>query len=815
MRRLIVFILLVFGTAFAAAGKESIAVLETRLQTATGTDRVDTLTDLSFAYWNRQPQHGLELGTQALNMARSFGYSLGEARALNSIGVNYWGLGEFGTALDHYLRSLAISEQIDDKEAMNHTINNIGICYANLGGYEKALEYMLRSLRIQEELGEQEAIATSFVNVGGVYDALNDHVQALDFYDRSLKIRQEISDRRGIASSLINIATVQRKTGSFKECVVNASEGLGIARELGDKNMAAEALATLGDAHAELGDLDISVALKLESLAIREEIGDRRGIARSLISVGRSYAILRRHGEALQYLKRGLEIAESIDSVHELLFGYESLSDLFSETGSWQDSLRYLEEYVALNDRLVSQRTKDAMARMRIVYDMEKKEKELEIQRLHIERKERMEFTYIAMMSLGLLSILLLLARYRLKVKSNRQLAQQKEEIRHQAEELRKLSVVVSETDSGVVIMDAEARFLWVNEGFTRMHGYSLEQLIDERGADLLKASNAPDVRSTIDQCLSCRQSVIYETRSMTRNGADIWSQATLTPVLDEHGAIAQLILIDSDITRVKDSEAVISKQKDELQEINSRLLDTNRQLVELNEQQSEFLGIAAHDLRAPLATVTSTADLLMHFLNNDLKDRQKWTKFIGNIRSTGKHMGQLVDGLLNVSAIESGRLELKIEAVELGALFQACHGFYAQAAEAKGIDFEVTPTPDGLEIEADSTRIAQILDNLVGNALKFTETGGAVRVWCETSTSEVTVFVNDTGQGLESHELAEVFSGKKLSAAPTAGESSTGLGLVIVRKVLELHGRKPWVESEKGKGTKFGFSLPRVSSPP
>ncbi len=112
-----------------------------------------------------------------------------------------------------------------------------------------------------------------------------------------------------------------------------------------------------------------------------------------------------------------------------------------------------------------------------------------------------------------------------------------------------------------------------------------------------------------------------------------------------------------------------------------------------------------------------------------------------------------------------------------------------------------------------DRVRVAEVVDNLVSNALKFTWPGGRVRVFCEQRNGEVVTHVQDTGQGLESDELEWVFSGKKLSAQPTGGESSTGLGLVIVRKIVELHRGRAWVESKKGEGSRFSFSLPHSLS--
>lgn len=114
-----------------------------------------------------------------------------------------------------------------------------------------------------------------------------------------------------------------------------------------------------------------------------------------------------------------------------------------------------------------------------------------------------------------------------------------------------------------------------------------------------------------------------------------------------------------------------------------------------------------------------------------------------------------------------------------------------------------------------DRERVVEVVDNLVGNAIKYTQPGGTVRVFCEVNNNEVVTNVQDTGQGLYEDEIHIVFDGlRRLSATPTAGESTTGLGLAIVRKIVELHGGRVWARSKKGEGSTFSFSIPVQNSP-
>ncbi len=238
-------------------------------------------------------------------------------------------------------------------------------------------------------------------------------------------------------------------------------------------------------------------------------------------------------------------------------------------------------------------------------------------------------------------------------------------------------------------------------------------------------------------------------------------------------------------------------------------------ELRELNEKKNEFLGVAAHDLRNPLTGVIGYSDLLLRFLDQEGVERPRWRRFLENIQSLADDMRTMVNQLLDVTAIETGKVEMCIERRRLSGLLADCNELHVGAAREKNIDLELDTTAAGIDVMIDRVRVAEVLDNLVSNAIKFTWPGGRVRVFCEVDGGEVVTHVEDTGQGLEARELDEVFSGKKLSARPTAGEPSTGLGLVIVKKVVELHRGRTWVVSEKGVGSTFSFSLPQPAAAP
>lgn len=229
-----------------------------------------------------------------------------------------------------------------------------------------------------------------------------------------------------------------------------------------------------------------------------------------------------------------------------------------------------------------------------------------------------------------------------------------------------------------------------------------------------------------------------------------------------------------------------------------------------LNEKKNEFLGIAAHDLRSPLTAMLNYLALIAEQIKTDNFSKEKVMKYLDKVLSTTTNMSEMVSTLLDISAIESGRVMLNIKRERLTDILRENEMVYKRLAEKKNISLNYQINSKIPEVIIDRDRIVEVIDNLVSNAIKYTYPGGSVVIYSEDHGSEIVTHVQDNGQGLTKEDLTRVFNTyTKLSSKPTAGESSTGLGLAIVQKIIHLHGGRVWVVSEKDKGSKFSFSLP------
>jgi signal transduction histidine kinase len=241
------------------------------------------------------------------------------------------------------------------------------------------------------------------------------------------------------------------------------------------------------------------------------------------------------------------------------------------------------------------------------------------------------------------------------------------------------------------------------------------------------------------------------------------------------------------------------------LQDALANLETSNAELTRLNREKSEFLGIAAHDLKNPLGVIIGTAEMLR--LCRDKAEQSE--RMIGNIIGAGERMLHLVKNLLDANAIEEGRFAWKLERCDLLALAQQCVVNNLPSAARKEI---------GLQLEAgaacwskaDQSAALQILDNLVSNAVKYSPRKTTVRLRTVMEGERASVTIRDEGPGIGEEDLKRMF-GKftRLSARPTGGESSNGLGLSIVKRLAEAMGGSVRCESRFGEGAAFILELP------
>jgi signal transduction histidine kinase len=224
---------------------------------------------------------------------------------------------------------------------------------------------------------------------------------------------------------------------------------------------------------------------------------------------------------------------------------------------------------------------------------------------------------------------------------------------------------------------------------------------------------------------------------------------------------------------------------------------------------KSDFLAYMSHELRTPLNSILGFSELLRNIPQND---PELIKRYAGLIYESGDHILSLISDVLDMSKIEAGKLELKIERCEVRELIASCLNLFSETADKRGLKIAVDMDKEAQSVTGDRIRIKQVLFNLVGNALKFSPDGGKISVGVKMTNGGFIEFsVTDTGSGISAEDRRKLFQPfNQLESADYKNIKGTGLGLSISKNIVEMHGGKIWVESEVGEGSTFFFTIPQ-----
>lgn len=283
------------------------------------------------------------------------------------------------------------------------------------------------------------------------------------------------------------------------------------------------------------------------------------------------------------------------------------------------------------------------------------------------------------------------------------------------------------------------------------------------------------------------------------------------------------ILLAMEDITERKKLAADLQKAHDRLESIVDKrtaelrglkvqqheLAETNRRLDEVSRTKSDFLANMSHELRTPLNAVIGFSEVLQDQLFGAMNDKQQ--EYVHNILTSGKHLLSLINDILDLSKVESGKMELELTAFSLLESLSASLMMLREKALKDGIELKMElAQEDDVSIEADQRKLKQIMFNLVSNAVKFSRPGGTVTMAAVRDGDFMEITVADSGIGIKNEDIPKLFQEFTQLGSPFTKEiEGTGLGLALTRHMVELHGGRVWVKSEIGVGSRFSFTIP------
>lgn len=388
----------------------------------------------------------------------------------------------------------------------------------------------------------------------------------------------------------------------------------------------------------------------------------------------------------------------------------------------------------------------------------------------------------------------------KLLFEANEKLQSEIAERKRMEEDIRKFKTISDRAGYGAAIASVEGEITYVNESYARMHQYTPDELIGKHYSILYTEESLQYIAKFRSQLLKKKTFFTEELWRRRKDGMVFPTLTTAGVVKDDAGKPLYISATAIDITERKRAE----------QELRGK----SEQLEEASQAKSEFLAHMSHELRTPLNVIIGFSELMLDEVPGKLAEEQR--QCLNDILSSGRRLLNLINDILDLSKIESGKMELKLRNITLSAVMESLRREMMPMISARKQSLEVDVAKGLPLVYADKSRIRQVLINLLGNSIKFTPDGGRLKVKADWENGWCRVSVTDNGIGIRKEDQERIFESFCQLDNPLAREEGgTGLGLTIARQIVQNHGGRIWVESEYGKGSCFSFTLPLAVGQP
>ena len=415
---------------------------------------------------------------------------------------------------------------------------------------------------------------------------------------------------------------------------------------------------------------------------------------------------------------------------------------------------------------------------------------------------------------LGLALLALWVSLIPLLRRTTNQLHARNRQLAEQARDVAQLAAIVEASDDAITRTSSDGTVVTWNSGAERLFGWRSQEIIGRKLAVVVPPDRLEELSSVARKINAGEGVEDHETRALRKDGTQVDVSLTASPILDDAGVVTGTAVIARDITHLKRQQAqlqaLLSKERTaraDAEDAQHALAEQNERLRELDRLKDEFIALVSHELRTPLTSIHGYLELVLDGGAGELAPEQE--RFLTVVERNSRRLMQLVGDLLFMAQVEAGKLALDLEEVDLKEVLAECLEAAKPVADDKQIELvaDLADTPSML---GDRSRLAQVLDNLISNALKFTPSSGRVSVRVSRTGREALVEVSDTGVGIPAEEQERLF--ERFFRSSNATEQAipgTGLGLTIAKTIVERHEGSIEIESAEGKGTTVRVRLP------
>jgi PAS domain S-box-containing protein len=376
-----------------------------------------------------------------------------------------------------------------------------------------------------------------------------------------------------------------------------------------------------------------------------------------------------------------------------------------------------------------------------------------------------------------------------------------------------KIDLILDMEEDLILILNKSGFITRCNSSGLQMLEYKDGDILNQHIVDLVATKYKEDTLKAFNDLIGGKPERAFEAAFLSIRGKEILFSINARPI-NHNGSIGEILLLGKNINRLKDIAEEIENLKIKLIEAN-RLLSIERQranqrkslLEELNRMKSEFVSNISHELRTPLASIIGFSETIAS--DPDMPDEMR-SEFNSTILNEGKRLARLINDVLDISKLEGGKIAIVKFKFDAIAMLHEVVELYIKNARVKNIIFTCDFPEEEIQIDGDKEKIAQTIGRLLNNAIKFTNEKGRIKIIAKNLFKEIEIIITDTGIGIPAADLPFIFQKFYRVSRPGTEIPGTGLGLVFVKQIIDLHKGFVTVQSELGKGTTFAIKLPK-----
>ena len=810
-------------------------------------DEIDELNKRAWQVHDTQPKLGLELSNKAKSLAEKYSYQKGLAYAIRNIGVSNRYLSNLETALTLSMQAMEMFIELGDKSGESQALVSIGAIYYYMGDIDKGLDYFLRGQRLGEEIGNKESTAYAYNGAGYIYGLLGENKKGLEYLQNALALSRELKNFSLESSILESLATGYFNDDQIEKAYNTFTECLKLSEEKNDKRNQGYALFGIGEILFKQNNLGEAKEYFLKNLSIHKEIGYKVGVTDALRYLGKISFLQKEFEQTEYYFQESLEVAEEIKAKAAIYRAHEALAELYESKKDIESFVRHYKLYHKIKSEVFKEELENKQKYQNIQYEMEKLQKEAEINRLtNVVMKEKNaeleKKTDELQRSYNSVSVLSKIGK---DITSTLHLDTILNTVYENVNQLMDATVfgigIYNKKESSI-----EYR-LSIEEG-KRYQPYYREMSDKSQLAVWCIENNKEVFINDIEKEFSSYVKDIDLT--MVKSAALEDGSLPKSPIsliylpLQVKDKIIGLISVQSfsknaytkyhlDILKTLasyTSAALYNAQSYEtLQGALNELKLTQQQLIQSEKMASlgELTAGIAHEIQNPLNFVNNFSEVNFELIEeadleidngnlsevktilNDIKENEK------KISHHGKRAESIVKGMLLHSRGSSGQKEVTdINSLADEFLRLSYHGFRAKD-KSFNADFKLDTDDSIPKIEVIQQDIGRVILNLINNAFfavseKARQNNNGyqpqVTVITKNKNDVVEIKVKDNGPGIPENVKQKIFQ-PFFTTKPTG--QGTGLGLSLSYDIVKAHGGEIKMETSEDSGTEFTIQLP------